>query len=296
MSAEDTERSVLSPLDRRRPVVGNVIRVGSVAVVLGLVIACAGPLLWLAKSAVSTTQDTLREPLALWPNGIQLSNLWQAWTRISIGAYLVNTILIVVGIWLFSLVVALTGAYTISVLRPRFAKVLWVAILATMFIPGSISLVSSYLNVLKLPIIGVNLVDTYWALWLPGSVSAFNILIVTRFFDALPRELFEAARIDGAGHFRVFWSLVLPLSKPIIGVVSLLTVIGAWQSFLWPLLVLPSPNLQPLSVALPRLEKTAEMSLLMAGLFIATLIPIALFLTFSRQFLHGAAQAGALKG
>ena len=122
------------------------------------------------------------------------------------------------------------------------------------------------------------------------------MLLITRFFDTLPKDVFEAAKIDGAGPFQIFWRIVLPMSKPIIGVTSLITIIGAWKEFLWPLLVLPSPDLQPLSVGLYRITASAEMSLLMAGMFISVILPVVLFLIFQKQFLRSAGQAGAIKG
>jgi multiple sugar transport system permease protein len=132
--------------------------------------------------------------------------------------------------------------------------------------------------------------------WLPAGASAFNVLLVQRFFDALPREVFEAARVDGAGPFRLFWSIVLPMSRPILGVVSVFAIIASWKDFLWPMLVLRDPNIQPLSVRLPSLQATTDLGVLMAALAISTLIPVALFLVFQRQFLRGAGLGGAVKG
>ena len=117
-----------------------------------------------------------------------------------------------------------------------------------------------------------------------------------RFFDSLPREIFEAARVDGAGPFRLFWSIVLPMSRPILGVVSVFAVIGAWKDYLWPLLVLPDPSVQPLSVRLPLLQGTTDLGVLLAALFITSAIPIGLFLLFQRMFLNGAGLSGAIKG
>jgi multiple sugar transport system permease protein len=94
----------------------------------------------------------------------------------------------------------------------------------------------------------------------------------------------------------VLWSIVLPMSKPVLGVVSLLTIVAAWKDFLWPMLVLPSPDLQPLSVGLYRISDTAPTSLLMAGMFISVIIPVLLFVIFQKQFLRSAGQAGAIKG
>jgi multiple sugar transport system permease protein len=119
---------------------------------------------------------------------------------------------------------------------------------------------------------------------------------VKRFFDNLPREIFEAARMDGAGPFRLFVSVVLPMSKPILGVVSVFAVLASWKDFLWPLLVLTDPNRQPLSVRLPTIQSQTELGVFLAALFIASLVPIAGFFVFQRSFLRGTGLGGALKG
>ena len=135
------------------------------------------------------------------------------------------------------------------------------------------------------------MIDTFWAVWLPAGANAFNVIIIKRFFDNLPREIFEAARVDGAGPFRLFWSIVLPMSRPIIGVVSVFAVIGTWKDYLWPLLVLRNPDIQPLSVRLPTLQPATELDIFLAALAIATLIPIALFLSSSGCSCGGGASA-----
>jgi multiple sugar transport system permease protein len=140
------------------------------------------------------------------------------------------------------------------------------------------------------------MVNTFWGVWLPAGASAFNVVLMTRFFDSLPREVFEAARVDGAGPFRVFWSIVLPMSKPILGVVSVFAVIASWKDFLWPMLVLRNQNLQPLAVRLPALQASTDLGVLMAAMAIAALLPVVLFLVFQRMFLNGAGMGGAVKG
>jgi multiple sugar transport system permease protein len=131
---------------------------------------------------------------------------------------------------------------------------------------------------------------------LPAGASAFNVIVVKRFFDHLPREVFEAARTDGAGPFRLFWSIVLPMSRPVLGVVSVFAVIATWKDYLWPLLVLPNPDVQPLSVRLPNLQRATELDVFLAALAISTLIPIVIFLVLQRMFLRGAGLSGAVKG
>ena len=133
-------------------------------------------------------------------------------------------------------------------------------------------------------------------MWLPAGANAFNILLVKRFFDNLPREVFEAARTDGAGPFRLFWSIVLPMSKPILGVVSVFAIIAAWKDFLWPLLVLPDPGDAAAVGAAADHAGGDQLDVFLAALAISTIIPIALFLVFQRLFLRSAGLGGAVKG
>ncbi len=207
-----------------------------------------------------------------------------------------NTVWIAIGSWLCQITVATTAGYALSVLRPRGSRFLYGLVLATMFVPSIVLLVPLYLTVLDVPIFDIKLVDTFWAVWLPAGASAFNVVIIKRFFDNLPREIFEAAQVDGAGPFRLFWSICLPLSRPIVGVVSVFAVIATWKDYLWPMLVLPTPANQPLSVRLPTLERGIQLDLFLASLAIATLFPIALFLIFQRMFLRGGGLSGAIKG
>ncbi|MDU0366504.1 carbohydrate ABC transporter permease [Microbacterium sp. KSW4-17] len=294
---EPLTRTNISDADRSRPSVRISLGVGHVLVLAALIIAGLGPIVWLALAAVSPTQDLIRGPFSFFSSGVvQWENLGIAWERGRIGHYLTNTAILAAGSVVTTLLVSTTAAFVITVLRPRWGKVLSGAILATLFIPGIVSLVPLYLTVRELPVLGISLIDTWWAVWLPAGATAFNVLIISRFLEAIPADLYEAARIDGAGPLRILWSIVLPLARPILGVVGLLTVVASWKDYLWPLLVLPTPDNQPVSVALPRLADQTELSVQMAALFLSLVIPVALFLVFQRQFLRGASMAGGVKG
>lgn len=288
-------RGLLSHADRRRTPVrlgwGGVQTVLLALVLLG----GAGPLYWAAKSAVSSTQDLLRHPLALWPSPVEWHNLVDAWTILEIDRYLLNTVVLVAGSWLTQLVVATTAGYALSVLRPRFGRVVYGAILATLFVPGTVSMVALYVTVVDLPGFGISLTDSPWAVWLPAGAHAFNVLLAKQFFDAIPRELFEAAQVDGAGPWTVFRRIVLPLSKPLVAVVSLLTIMTAWKDFLWPLIVITDPTKQPIGVALPRLANSADQALLLAGMFMAIVPPLLIFVIYQRHIVRGIGFTG-LKG
>jgi multiple sugar transport system permease protein len=293
---ERAERGLVSDSDWQRAGTRFGLRIVHGLMLVFLVIVGLGPILWLAKSAVTPTQDTLRTPMALWPNGIDIDNLATAWNRVHIDQYFLNTVLIALGAWFVQIVVATTAGYALSVLRPRYGPILTALVLMTLFVPAVVLLVPLYLTILDMPLIHVSLIDSFWAVWLPAGASAFNVILVKRFFDNLPREVFEAARTDGAGPFRLFWSIVLPMSKPILGVVSVFAIIATWKDYLWPLLVLPDPAVQPLSVRLPTLQRATELDVFMAALAISTLIPIVIFVLLQRLFLSGAGVGGAVKG
>jgi multiple sugar transport system permease protein len=291
-----TERGILSSADWRQPRVRRVVGVLHVLTLLVLLVVGLGPILWMLKSSITPTLDTLRQPMALWPHGFDISQFATAWNKVHIDRYLFNTVAIAFGSWLVQISVATTAGFVLSVLRPRFTGLLTGLVIATLFVPPIVLLVPLYLTVVDVPIIHWRMIDSYWAVWLPAGASALNVILIKRFFDNLPREIFEAARVDGAGPFRLFWSIVLPMSRPILGVVSVFAVIATWKDYLWPLLVLRAPELQPLSVRLPILAPTTDLGVFIAALTISSLIPISLFLLFQRLFLRGAGISGAIKG
>jgi multiple sugar transport system permease protein len=290
------ERGVLSHSDRKKPAVRRWFRALQIVILAALIVVGLGPLLWLSKAALSTSQAIIRNPLSLFPaGGVQWANLVHAWVGDQIGVFIGNSLVLAAGCVVSNLIVCVTVAYVLSVLRPKWGPALEIAILATLFIPAVVVLVPLYLTVLHLPLIGVNLQNTDWAIWLPAAANPFNVVVVKRFFDAIPRELFEAARVDGAGPWRVLVSIVIPLSRPILAVIALLAAIASWKDFLWPLVVLPDPALQPVSVALTKITITADVAAQMASLLLALILPVVLFLVFQRQFLRGVAMSGGVK-
>jgi len=291
-----TGEALISTSDWRRPSVRWGVGSAQTLLLVALLVVGLGPILWLAKSAITPTNDIFSHPMALFPPGAAWSNLREAWTDVHVGRYFWNTVVLAIGSWLVQIVVATTGGFALSVLRPRYGNVIYGLLLMTLFIPAVVLLVPLYVEIVHPPLIHHSFIDSYWAIWLPAGASAFNVVLVKRFFDNLPREIFEAATIDGAGPFRLFWSVVLPMSKPILGVVSVFAILASWKDFLWPLLVLTNPDKQPLSVRLPTIQAQTSLGVFLAAMFIACLVPIGGFLVFQRSFLRGSGLGGALKG
>ncbi|MEU5864249.1 MULTISPECIES: carbohydrate ABC transporter permease [unclassified Nonomuraea] len=278
---------LISDSDRKKRGVRAVLGSTQFAVFLGVLVAGLGPILWTVKGAISPTRELLTDPLRLYPAAPDWSLLAEAWSRLRIGHFMLNTVVLAGGSWLAQIVVSVMGAYALSVLRPRYGKYVYGAILATLFLPGSVSLVALYLTVLD-----VGIANTTWAVWLPHAAHAFTVLLMKRFFDGIPRELFGAAQVDGAGPWRMFWYIVLPMSKPVLAVTSLLTIMGAWKDFLWPMVAISDGEMHPISVALPRLAEFAEENMVIAGMFMALMPPVLVFIVFQKYIVRGVGFTG----
>ncbi len=257
------------------------------------------PLYWMVTNAVKDSDEIFRTIPTIIPQSFHPEAFSIAWTRLQIGHFFLNTVFYTAGTWLFQIAIDVPVAYALSRLRPIFGKVVLAGMLASLMLPMTALLVPAYINVSNLPLLHWNLINTPWALWLPAAANAFNVYVLKRFFDQIPADLLDAAAMDGAGTFRVLWSVVLPLSRPVLAVVSIFAIIGAWKDFLWPLLVLQDPQKQNLSVALARLATAPQASIqfnyLLAGLVIASIPMVVVFLVFQRHILSGLS-AGGVKG
>ena len=291
----DNTRTLISAVDLNRH---RVLYVVAVTVTLLLFTAAfIYPLYWMASSALKSPVEFAQTTPTFIPESFHPENYSTAWTNMRIGKYFLNTVYYALGGWLIQLVFCVLVAYALSKLKPIFGKIILGLMLASLMLPAAALLVPAYLTVADVPIFGWNLLNTPWALWLPGAANAFSVYVLKRFFDQIPNDLLDAAAIDGAGRLRVLWSIVLPLSRPVLGVVSIFAIIAIWKDFLWPLLVLQDTEKQTLSVALSRLANTSQVpqTEFVAGLVIASVPMIVVFLIFQRSIIGGLS-AGSMKG
>ncbi|MFR9722145.1 carbohydrate ABC transporter permease [Streptomyces sp. MS19] len=262
---------------------------------IGFTLAFLFPLYWMASGALKSATELARSSPTFIPESWQPENYSEAWSNMGLSRYFWNTVVLALGAWFIQLSIAVAAAYALSKLRPILGNVVLGAMLATLMLPVSALLVPTYLTVVDVPLIHTNLINTPWAIWLPASANAFNIFILKRFFDQIPTDLLDSARIDGAGSLRVLVSVVLPLSRPVLAVVSIFAVVGVWKDFLWPMLVLPDPAEQPITVALNNLSADMPVNQLLAGMVMASVPLLILFLIFQRHIIAGLT-AGSLKG
>ncbi|WP_406456227.1 carbohydrate ABC transporter permease [Streptomyces sp. NBC_00876] len=273
--------------DRQRPGVRAAVRSVQVLTLLLLLLIGIGPLYWMVKGAVSPPTELTTHPLALWPDKPLTDNFTIAYRDLGVGHYLMNSLLVVGGSWLVQLFVSATAGFALSVLKPRFGKVVYGAILATMFVPYTVNMVSLFMTVIDVPFIHLNLGDTYWAIWLPAGTNAFTVLLAKQFFDALPRELFDAARVDGVSTRQLLTKIVLPMSRPVLAVISLLAVMHSWKDFIWPLVAITDPEKQPISVALAQLATQAPQDQLIAAMVLAVAPPVLVFAVCQKYIVAG---------
>ncbi|MFI9831132.1 carbohydrate ABC transporter permease [Streptomyces sp. NPDC051913] len=264
-------------------------------VVGGFSLVFLGPLYWLVSSGFKDTQEVIQTPPTLAPHSFTPENYSRAWDVMDLSSLLFNTLYYAFGALAFQLVLDVAAAYSLSKLRPVLGKAILGMMLATLMIPATVLVVPQYLTVLDVPIVERNLLNSPWAIWLPSVTNAFNIFLLKRFFDSIPQELLDAASMDGAGPMRTLRSIVLPISRPILGVVSIFAVVGVWKDFLWPMLTLPDPAKQTLNVGIYSLSNGVPVNVLIAALTIASIPTLLIFLIFQRNIMSGLT-AGGLKG
>ncbi|WP_329343308.1 carbohydrate ABC transporter permease [Streptomyces sp. NBC_00663] len=264
-------------------------------VVGGFSLVFLGPLYWLVSSGFKDTQEVIQTPPTLVPRSFTPDNYSRAWDVMDLSSLLFNTLYYAFGALAFQLVLDVAAAYSLSKLRPVLGKAILGMMLATLMIPATVLVVPQYLTVLDVPIVERNLLNSPWAIWLPSVTNAFNIFLLKRFFDSIPQELLDAASMDGAGPMRTLRSIVLPISQPILGVVSIFAVVGVWKDFLWPMLTLPDPAKQTLNVGIYSLSNGVPVNVLIAALTIASIPTLLIFLLFQRNIMSGLT-AGGLKG
>lgn len=228
--------------------------------------------------------------LNLWPEVPLWENYVEAWNRFGMLKLFKNTLIIIVGGMISQIGISTLAAYSLSRLKPVGGRFVLMGFLLTLMIPGMAYFIPLYVNIVNL-----GLLNSYAGLWLPYGVNAFMIFLLKSFFDNLPDELFDAAKVDGANALQVLWQIVLPLSRPILLVLSILTFVGLWKDFLLPMIVLPDASLQPITVRLWYQTQFFPVNLQMAGFFIGMLPPLVIAIILQRYMTQGLS-IGAIKG
>jgi multiple sugar transport system permease protein len=288
-------RTLISPAQLRRGRGKAAYWTVLVTVVVVFTLVFIGPLYWMVTGALKSGQEVAQSPPTLFPRDPQPHNYSDAWSRLNLARLLFNTFYYAIGAVLFQLVLDTAAAYALSKLRPALGNAILGLMLATLMIPAMVLIIPQYVTVIDLPILHVSLLDSPFAIWLPTVANAFNIFLLKRFFDSIPDDLMAAATMDGAGPLRTLWSIVLPMSRPILGVISIFAVTAVWKDFLWPKLVEPSPQTRTVSVGIYAFAGGTPMNVVVAAAVIAAIPTVVFFLIFQRNIMSGLT-TGSLKG
>ena len=249
---------------------------------------------------ISTSLKTIGEAMgaSFFPSELHFENYFEAWQRGNFPRYFWNSIRITGISLLGSVSISILAAYGFARIKFPGRDLIFGILLSTMMIPAMVTIIPNFLTVTWLGRIGpIKWINNWPALTVPFMGSVFNIFLLRQFFAQIPDELFDAARIDGSGHLRFLFQVVLPLSRAPLMVILVLTFIGSWNSLAWPLLVTNTPDWRPISVGMLNFVTDAgqEIHYIMAAAFI-TIIPILIIYFFTqKQFTESIARSG-LKG
>jgi len=223
------------------------------------------------------------------PGLLQVYNVWLGFFR-----FMINSLLITTAITVGSLLIASLAAYVITKHRIRGRRVLFLMIVASMMVPWQTTLVPNYLILRNL-----GWLDSYQGYIVPALAKAFVVFFLVQYLHSIPDELIQAARVDGAGEWRIWWTIVLPLLRPALAAMSIFIVLAEWNNFLWPLIIVQSDKMANIPVALARLNSYyvggANEGMILAGGLLASLPTVVFFLVFQRYFTRGIVLSG-LKG
>ena len=265
-------------------------RILATAVVSVLAVAWLVPFAWATATALKTETDAASTPISWIPaSGFTFDAFAKVLQSGNIPTWTLNSLFTSAAITAITLVISASVAYAISRIDFRGKKMLMGVIVASIIIPPPVLIIPLFQQMQSL-----NLIDTYWALILPQVIHSPMVFVLKKFFDQIPRELEEAALMDGAGRLRIFTTIVLPLSRPILAAVAIFVFIGAWNNFLWPFLATNESSLLTLPVGLQTIKSAygIQYAQNMASALLAALPLIVVFLFFQRQIIRGVATTG----
>ncbi len=251
------------------------------------------PFFFMVTTAFKTLDEVFTVPMTIFPSQWRWQNFVDVWTMLPFGRYTLNSLIYTVSITLGEFVFGLMAAFAFARLRFPGKNILFFLVLATYMMPGEVTLVPRYILLSKL-----QWVNTYQGLIIPELSSAFSTFMLREYFRTLPDEIFDAARIDGAGYFTQLWRIALPMSKPITATLLLLAFVAHWNAYLWPLIVTNADHMRTLPIGVQQIRSGLELpewQLVMAGATIVVAPLIVLFLFAQKQLVKGVTQ-GALKG
>jgi putative chitobiose transport system permease protein len=263
------------------------------AVLVGMSVITVFPFLWILLTSLKGPNDAIFSvPPQFIPSDPTLANYARVWDQLPVPAFFMNSILVTVAVTVLNTLIAALAAYPLAKMRFRGREVLFYLLLGTLIVPVQLTYIPSYVLAVRV----FDYHDTLAAVILPNLVSAFNVFLLRQAFRGVPNDLLDAARIDGAGEWRIWWSLMLPLVRPSLAAVAIFTFVTSWNDFLWPSLMLPTMENKTLPVGLAALQGffSSDFRAIAAGVTMTVVPILVFFIAVQRFFVRGL--AGAVKG
>ncbi|MGB7448602.1 MAG: carbohydrate ABC transporter permease [Ornithinimicrobium sp.] len=260
------------------------------ALLTGALVVVIAPFAWMVLGSLKSNAELRQVPPTWWPESASMDNYVELFSRLNFGQYFTNSIIVAVAVTAGNLLFCSMVGYALVMLDFRGKKVLFALILGTLMIPGVVTFVPLFVLVAN-----AGLVNTLPGLFLPFLVSPFGVFLMRQYMLGLPRELLDAARVDGAGELRIFGRVFLPLCGPALATLGILTFLGSWNNFLWPLVVAQTEDTYTLPVALALYstgQNATQYGLLLAGATVVVIPVLAVFMVFQRRFIQGIATTG----
>lgn len=250
------------------------------------------PMVWMVSASLMPSGEASSFPPRFFPSRVTFDHYMDLFTRLNLGRYLLNSAFVAFVVTLSSLAINSMAGYAFAKLRFRGRDRLFRTLSTALVLPVQVAMLPLFL-LLK----NMGLINTYWGVIIPGLASIFGIFLVRQYALAIPDEMLDAARVDGASEFRIFWSIVVPGIVPILATLAIWTFLATWNDFMWPLIVLSDESLYTLPVALANLsgEHVQDTELMMAGSVI-TVIPVMLVFLFLQRYYIQGVMAGSVKG
>jgi sn-glycerol 3-phosphate transport system permease protein len=265
-----------------------------------IVLVIGIPLFWMVSGSLKTTQEIYSPQMKWIPESPRWSNYTDAWNAAPFGRFYINSIFTTLAGAALEITNATLTAYALAYLRFPFKNVIFVILLAALMIPNQVTILPNYVffGSTIFDLIGESWINTYQAIILPGASVAFGTFMLRQSFLGLPREVLDAAKVDGAGHLRILTGIVIPMAKPVLVTFGLISIVSKWNDYLWPLVITNTENMRTLTVGISYLfdaEGNNEWGVIMAATFFVV-FPLLIVFLFAQRFIIEGLTAGATKG
>jgi len=255
-------------------------QLGQYLLLTGLAVLCVFPFWWTLVTAISTEGNIFAFPPTFWPQAPSLDNFIEVFRSIPMWLFYRNSLIITISTVFWKLLVCALAAYPLARMKFTGSKLVFGLIIATMVLPSEVNFLTNFITLTKL-----GLVNTYTGVILPNVVNAVSILLLKQAFEEVPQDLIDAARVDGATEWIIFWKIVLPLIMPWLATVGILSAVEAWNEYIWPSIVLSKPESFPLSAGVLYLRGAFGSSTrVVAAGTILTIVPILIAFLFTQRF------------